>query len=65
MTQDDFIAALWPDPRKEDRPTITPTQYDLARWLFELIEKRCGPLSNRTEIMALMYECITAVRPPK
>ena len=45
--------------------TETPTQYDLARWLFQLIEEREGRRVGRTEILGLMIECMTAVRPER
>lgn len=45
--------------------TETPTQFDLARWLFERIEAIEGPCKDRTAVLALMYECMGAVRPPK
>ena len=41
----------------------TPTQYDLARWLFQLIEQREGQAKNRMEALGLMMECMTAIRP--
>jgi hypothetical protein len=41
----------------------TPTQYDLARWLFQLIEQREGPAQNRMDALGLMMECMTAIRP--
>lgn len=45
--------------------TETPTQYDLARWLFQLIEERHGQCSSRNEVLGLMIECMTAVRPER
>jgi hypothetical protein len=45
--------------------TETPTQFDLARWLFTLIEAREGPVKNRTDALALMVECMAAIRPPE
>ena len=46
------------DPNRTD----TPTQYDLARWLFERIEK-IDPCKSRLEALELMDGCITAIRP--
>ena len=43
----------------------TPTQFDLARWLFQLIEERSGRCESRMDALALMTECMTAVRPPE
>jgi hypothetical protein len=45
--------------------TETPTQFDLARWLFLLIEEREGPVKTRLEALALMTECMAAIRPPE
>jgi len=43
----------------------TPTQFDLARWLFQKIETIEGPCKTRTDTLALMYECISAIRQPE
>lgn len=45
-------------PRSE-----TPTQYDLARWLFQHIEKTHGVSSDRSDALALMDQCMTVIRP--
>jgi hypothetical protein len=45
--------------------TETPTQFDLARWLFERIEAIEGPCKGRMAVLSLMYECMGAVRPPE
>lgn len=48
----------------EQTRTDTPTQYDLARWLFEHIESIEGSCQDRLAALSLMYECMTAIRPP-
>ena len=43
--------------------TETPTQYDLARWLFERIAAVEGEPKDRDTALALMHECLSVVRP--
>lgn len=43
----------------------TPTQFDLARWLYLRIESLDGtPIATRDDALALMGECLAIIRPP-
>jgi hypothetical protein len=42
----------------------TPTQFDLARWLYERIVALEGEPKTRVECLELMTEVMSAVRPP-
>jgi hypothetical protein len=42
----------------------TPTQFDLARWMFEYIAAIEGEPKTRIECLELMTEIMAVVRPP-
>jgi hypothetical protein len=42
----------------------TPTQFDLARWLYEQIASTDGAPKTRAECIELMSEIIAVIRPP-
>jgi hypothetical protein len=44
-------------------PGPTPTQYDLARWLYTKIES-LDPPKNKDDALAIMHEVLQIVRPP-
>ena len=43
----------------------TPTQFDLAKWLFEKIIALEGEAKTRIECFELMSEILEVIRPPK
>ena len=45
--------------------TITPTQFDLARWLFERVVAIEGEPKSRIDVLELMSEVMATVRPVK